>query len=68
MTRGKKPLRRYASVEEGTATVDLADVVPDPECDLLDDVQDHHDWDYEKHGKPFGICRRCGTLSQGWEE
>lgn len=38
------------------------------ECDPLDDNQDHHDWDYETHGGCLGVCKRCGTLSQGWEE
>lgn len=38
------------------------------DCDRLDDNQDHHDWDYSKHGPGLGICKRCGTLSTAWEE
>jgi hypothetical protein len=40
----------------------------DEPCDFMDDVQAHHDYSYEQHGAPLGICRRCGRLSPAWEE
>lgn len=40
---------------------------PEPQCDPMDDIQDHHDWDYGL-GRSLGICKRCGALSSSWEE
>jgi hypothetical protein len=34
------------------------------DCDPIDDIQDHHDWD----DASLATCKRCGTLSQAWEE
>lgn len=63
--RRKFALQRPAPHEiEGPDIVD-AEVA---ECDPIDDVQDHHDWDYETHGGSLGVCKRCGVHSQGWEE
>jgi len=33
-------------------------------CDDIDDIQDHHDWD----DASLPVCKRCGALSQAWEE
>lgn len=37
------------------------------DCDPIDDIQDHHDWTYEQP-VGLGVCNRCGTYSQAWEE
>lgn len=35
-----------------------------PECDISDDVQDHHNWSDDA----LPVCLTCGALSQAWEE
>jgi hypothetical protein len=37
---------------------------PAVDCDPLDDNQDVHDWTDDL----LATCRRCGALSQAWEE